>query len=115
MAINAFPDATKVHVIVGGYDKRIDLSLLATQASRVGGMYAIGTTAKEIVRLADGQAHFCDTLECAVAKAKQYMQKDDVLLLSPGCASWDQFDNYEKRGEQFCELIGSSSSHQQGQ
>ncbi len=115
LAINAFPDVTKVHVIVGGYDKHIDLSLLAMQASRVGGMYAIGTTAKEIVRLADGQVHFCKTLECAVAKAKQYMQKDDVLLLSPGCASWDQFDNYEQRGEQFCELIGCSSLHQQGQ
>jgi UDP-N-acetylmuramoylalanine--D-glutamate ligase len=112
LAIDAFPDASKVHVIVGGHDKNIDLALLAKQASRVRCMYAIGATAQEIATLAEAQVHLCETLGDAVAKAKNTMEEGDVLLLSPGCASWDQFENYEKRGEQFCELIGYAALRQ---
>lgn len=111
LAIDSFPDATKVHVIVGGYDKQTDLSLLAKQASRVCCMYAIGSTSQDIASLAEGQVLLCETLNHAVQKAKESMEEGDVLLLSPGCASWDQFENYEKRGELFCELIGCSSLH----
>ncbi len=106
LAIDAFPDPSKVHVIVGGYDKNIDLSLLASQASRVRSMYAIGATGLDIERLAQGNVQVCETIDCAVQVALQAMNDEDVLLLSPGCASWDQFENYEKRGERFCELIG---------
>lgn len=109
LAIDSFPDSAKVHVIVGGYDKQIDLSLLAKQSSRVGGMYAIGATGKEIATLAGRNVFVCENLGCAVQTAQQSMKEGDILLLSPGCASWDQFDNYEKRGEQFCELINSIS------
>lgn len=112
LAIDAFADASKVHVIVGGYDKKIDLSLLAKQADRVGGMYAIGETAQEIESLADDNVHVCKTLECAVSTAQHSMKQGDILLLSPGCASWDQFENFEKRGELFRELTSCSSSHQ---
>ena len=112
LAIDAFADASKVHVIVGGYDKKIDLSLLAKQAERVGGMYAIGETAQKIESLANDNVHICKTLECAVSTAQQFIKQDDILLLSPGCASWDQFENFEKRGELFCELTSCSSSHQ---
>jgi UDP-N-acetylmuramoylalanine--D-glutamate ligase len=108
LAIDAFTDASKVHVIVGGYDKQIDLSLLAKQADRVGGMYAIGATAQEIESLANDNVQICNTLECAVSTAQQSMEQGDFLLLSPGCASWDQFENYEKRGERFCELTSCS-------
>jgi UDP-N-acetylmuramoylalanine--D-glutamate ligase len=109
LAIDAFSDASKVHVIVGGYDKQLDLSLLAKQSGRVGGMYAIGATAQEIASLANSKVQLCTTLDCAVATAQQSMKHGDILLLSPGCASWDQFENYEQRGERFCELIGCTS------
>ncbi len=107
-AIDSFPDSTKLHVIVGGYDKKVDLSLLAQQASRVGGMYLIGTTADEIASKSPQGAQVCKTLDCAVKAALKSMGENDVLLLSPGCASWDQFDNYEERGEKFCELVTAS-------
>jgi UDP-N-acetylmuramoylalanine--D-glutamate ligase len=74
-------------------------------------MYAIGSTSQDIASLAEGQVLVCETLNQAVQKAKESMEEGDVLLLSPGCASWDQFENYEKRGELFCELIGCSSLH----
>ncbi len=113
LAIDSFPDSTKVHVIVGGFDKQVDLSLLAKQSERVKGMYTIGRTGEEIAKLSSLPVLVCDTLECAVNQAKQMMSDDDVLLLSPGCASWDQFENYEERGKRFCELIGSDALLQQ--
>ncbi len=105
LAIDSFHDPTKVHLIVGGYDKQIDLSLLAKQASRVRRMYTIGETGRAIANLAQEDVHVCETIECAVQTAKNFLEDDEVLLLSPGCASWDQFENYEMRGERFCELI----------
>jgi UDP-N-acetylmuramoylalanine--D-glutamate ligase len=68
-------------------------------------MYAIGETANEILAIAGQVIQVCHTLDCAVEKALNSMNSEDVLLLSPGCASWDQFENYEQRGEQFCNLV----------
>ena len=114
LAIDAFQDASKVHVIVGGYDKKLDLSLLADQSLRVAKMYAIGDTAKTICALAKGNVQDCGTLAVAVYEAMRTMREGDVLVLSPGCASWDQFDNYEQRGEEFIALV-NTASHQQVQ
>ena len=112
LAVDAFAVASSVHLIVGGYDKKVDLSLLAKQSERVARLYAIGNTADEIVKQSQGDALLCETLEVAVDTALKGMQEGDVLVLSPGCASWDQFENYEERGELFCSLV-SCASHQQ--
>jgi UDP-N-acetylmuramoylalanine--D-glutamate ligase len=112
LAIDAFEDPGKVHVIVGGYDKQIDLTLLAEQSQRVGGMYSIGATGMQIASLATSKVHVCITLDEAVRLAMSSMNEGDVLLLSPGCSSWDQFENYEQRGEQFCELVCATSLRQ---
>ncbi|MHC4217034.1 MAG: Mur ligase family protein [Planctomycetota bacterium] len=103
LAVDAFDNASAVHVLAGGYDKKVDLSSIVELAPRVAGLYTIGTTGR---RLADavagnGHAEFCETLEAAAARALGRMSTGDVLLLSPGCASWDQFDNYEQRGNAF--------------
>ena len=82
------------------------------QSQRVSGMYTIGATGKMIASLAKSNAHVCNTLDEAVRSAMHSMSEGDVLLLSPGCASWDQFENYEQRGEQFCELVCATSLHQ---
>ena len=47
----------------------------------------------------------CGTLEQAVQTALARMQTNDILLLSPGCASWDQFSDYRERGERFSDLV----------
>jgi UDP-N-acetylmuramoylalanine--D-glutamate ligase len=103
LAVEAFDDASAVHVLAGGYDKKIDLSAIVELAPRVAGLYTIGTTGRRLAEaVADtGHAEYCETLEAAAARACARMNAGDVLLLSPGCASWDQFENYVERGNAF--------------
>lgn len=107
LAVRAFaeppePGAGRVHLIAGGYDKKSDLAPIAALAGRLAGLYAIGTTGPWLVE--HGRAHGCGTLEAAVSAAWERSRPGDVILLSPGCASWDQFTNYEARGEAFRRL-----------
>ncbi len=110
LAIRAFADdplvgARRVHLIAGGYDKGSDLAPIARLAAELGGLYTIGKTGPAIAREAGGKAIECGTLDRAVAAAAERAGPGQVVLLSPACASWDQFTNYEFRGETFAELV----------
>jgi UDP-N-acetylmuramoylalanine--D-glutamate ligase len=102
LAVEAFDDPARVHLILGGYDKKIDLSGLVETAGRCGGAYPIGAVGSGLAR--ELGVEDCGTLEVAVARAAAVMRPGDVLLLSPGCASWDQFRHFEERGERFATL-----------
>ncbi len=112
LAIEAFP-MHNVRLILGGYDKGSDMSELAELAAeRCAGVYCIGSTGRLIAEQVNAcesfaDAEYCDTLEAAVSKAMHdATQKGGrVLVLSPGCASWDQFANYEERGARFVALV----------
>ncbi|MFT3788471.1 MAG: UDP-N-acetylmuramoyl-L-alanine--D-glutamate ligase [Tepidisphaeraceae bacterium] len=108
-ANNAF-EPGKVIQIVGGYDKHLDMAAMCTAlASRCKAVLtigALGPTLAQKCRDAKPRAAIveCDTLERAVEHARTIATPDDVVLLSTGCASYDQFANFEVRGARFGEL-----------
>ena len=95
-------------VILGGYDKGSDLRPVAVEAAKRTKFAAcIGKTGPGIaaaMRAAGGQAEVYADLAAAVAECRRRAQPGDVVLLSPACASWDQFVDYRVRGNQFAAL-----------
>lgn len=105
-ALEAFHE--KLLVILGGKDKDSDYTvlrpLLAQKARQV---LLIGAAAEKIAsQLGPGLPLLrAGTLDRAVDEAMRRAQPGDVVLLSPACASFDQFENYEHRGRVFKELV----------
>jgi UDP-N-acetylmuramoylalanine--D-glutamate ligase len=92
-----------VHVILGGSSKDEDFAPLAAAiGSNVRSVHLIGAEAKRLAAAIGGEDD--GTLERAVARATQLARPGDVVLLSPACASFDQFENFEDRGEAFRRL-----------
>jgi UDP-N-acetylmuramoylalanine--D-glutamate ligase len=98
-----------VHLIAGGTGKRQDFSELAPLVSqRCAAVYLIGQATDE---LADALApagvaiHRCGALEPAVTAAAAAATEGDTVLLSPACASYDQYENFEARGDHFRALV----------
>lgn len=107
VALEAFD--RPVMAIAGGYDKKIDLAPLADAlAARARRVMLIGQTAGQIKELLDQRgyaaAEMAGTLEAAMEKIALVAEPGDVVLLSPGHASYGQFNNYEQRGDRFTEL-----------
>ncbi len=107
-AIESF-EPGRVHLILGGYDKGSDFAGLARRiAEHCRAAYSIGTTGPALaalIRRAGGEGQCLGRLEDAVAAAVARARPGQTVLLSPGCASWDQFDNFEQRGEAFITAV----------
>ena len=108
-SLEGFPDG-KVHLILGGKDKGDDFSRLAPLALRKAKrILAIGRAASGIARalgsLPGVALEVAGTLEKALENAAAHAEPGDAVLLSPACASLDQFRNFEHRGEVFEALV----------
>jgi len=102
-ALAAYADEP-VHLILGGSPKGEDFAPLAAAIGpNVRSVHLIGAEAERLAAVIDG--HRDETLEQAVAHAEQLAQPGDVILLSPACASYDQFANFEERGDVFRRLV----------
>jgi len=113
VALQSFA-GTPVHLILGGRGKGQDFAPLR-EPVRAGcaGVYLIGEAAPALRDVLGGPARDCGDLERAVAAARAAARPDEVVLLSPACASFDQFEDFEARGRAFKQLvrqIGSDSS-----
>ena len=113
-AIEAFD--RPVRVILGGSSKGEDFEPLArVVVDRCPAVYLIGEAGAEIGEEINKAAQpgvgievvECGDLEAAVSKASAGVATGDVVLLSPACASFDQFRDYEERGDRFRTLVGS--------
>ncbi len=105
-ALQAFEGG--VHVILGGKDKDSDYRVLAPLLrERAKTVITIGSAAEKIETQLPGIAKIerAGTLERAVAYAQAHARHGDVVLLAPACASFDQFENYEHRGQKFKTLV----------
>jgi UDP-N-acetylmuramoylalanine--D-glutamate ligase len=105
-ALQSFP--RPLVLLLGGRDKGNDYERLrALVREHVRAIVAIGESAEK-VRMAFAETvpvTVCGSMEDAVRTARRCAQQGDVVLLSPACASFDWFDNYEHRGRIFKELV----------
>jgi UDP-N-acetylmuramoylalanine--D-glutamate ligase len=94
-----------VVLIAGGLNKGLDLSALTT-AAPVRSVVAIGTASSHLVDSGPpGRVIPAGSLVEAVEMATGMARAGDVVLLAPGCASFDQFDSYQVRGEKFGQIV----------
>ena len=105
-AVAAF--AGGIHLILGGKDKGAPYSPLAALVrERVRAIYTIGAAAPKIEAELRGVVTIqsCETLANAVEAAAAAAKPGDVVVLAPACSSFDQFENYEQRGQVFKQLV----------
>ncbi|MGP1616177.1 UDP-N-acetylmuramoyl-L-alanine--D-glutamate ligase [Peptostreptococcus stomatis] len=103
---------TPIILIAGGYDKGSDFTeLFDIAVNYVRAVLVIGQTADLIADTAFKagikEIYKLDSLKEAVIKASQIADKDDVVLLSPACASWGMYKNYEERGQEFKDIVNN--------
>ena len=96
------------HLILGGMERSQDFNELNNVIKIVKCIYAIGEVTDRISTYADSKGikcYKCYTLENAMQKIKEEAKENDAVLLSPASASWDQYDKFETRGEEFKKLV----------
>jgi UDP-N-acetylmuramoylalanine--D-glutamate ligase len=105
-ALAAYEDAP-VRLILGGSRKGEDFApLAAALGPNISAVYVIGETADELARAIPDTVRAGD-LAAAVERAAAAAQPGEVVLLSPACASYDQFRDFEERGEEFKRLVAN--------
>ncbi len=99
-------------LILGGYDKHSDFHELfeTFRGSELKAVVVLGDTKQKIIDTARdtgylGYCHATGSFEDALACARTLAEPGDAVLLSPACASWDMFDNFEQRGRVFKEIV----------
>lgn len=104
----------RVVVILGGEGKGQDFSPLQAAVARYArGVVLIGRAAPQLAEvLASGVVPIAraESMAQAVAQARDMALPSDAVLLSPACASFDMFDNYEHRGRVFAALVGTAAA-----
>ncbi len=99
-ALSAFP---RIRWICGGLAKEGGLDGLGAGLQNVVKAYVIGREAQAFaLDLGDTSYAVCTTMEDAVAQAAAEAEAGETVLLAPAAASFDQYDSFEKRGEDFC-------------
>ena len=96
-----------IHWILGGLAKEPGLGECEAELPHVKAVYTIGKAGPDFAALLEGRVPVqqCETLDRAVSDAAAKAQAGDTVLLSPACASFDQYADFEKRGDHFRALV----------
>lgn len=107
VAVSAFEDP--VILLAGGLDRGNEFDELIPSLAKTKGVVVFGETANKIKSAAQKAGlqiiERVQNVEEAVSKAYELSKEGDVILLSPACASWDQFKTFEERGESFINSV----------
>jgi UDP-N-acetylmuramoylalanine--D-glutamate ligase len=107
-AVGGFPS---VVLVAGGRNKGLDLAVLAEPPTvdHVRAVVAIGEAADEVTRVFEGVRPVgrAGSMDEAVRRAAEAARPGDAVLLSPGCASFDWYDSYAQRGDDFARAVRS--------
>ena len=107
-ALRSFTNQSVI-LIAGGLDRGNGFDELVPDLTAVSGIVLYGETKEklqEAAKVADVPViEVVNTLEEATKKAYAISKEDDIILLSPACASWDQFKNFEIRGDEFIQVV----------
>ncbi len=114
VAIRSFEN---IVLIAGGRNKGLDLSLLADEPQRIKAVVAIGDDAKEIEKAFTDVCRVvhATSMKDAVVHAHKLATSGDVVLLSPACTSYDWYNNYMERGNDFMHCVREIAKFNQQQ
>jgi UDP-N-acetylmuramoylalanine--D-glutamate ligase len=104
-AAKALAAFKNIRWICGGLEKEGGLEGLASAADSVRKAYVIGREAAHFAMQLSVETEVCGTMEIAVARAVEEAEPGDVVLLAPAAASFDQYDSFERRGEDFAAQV----------
>lgn len=99
-----------IHLILGGMDRNQDFNDLIPYLSKIKKIYAIGEVRNRIIDFAQENNVECEDYEFlkdALSSIKKNVISGDIVLLSPGSASWDQYAKFEDRGDEFKSIVNS--------
>lgn len=108
IALSAFKNPTIL--LLGGLDRGHSFDGLTKYLKNTKLIVCFGETKNRIKEFANSINMDCivvDTLKEAVGEAYSNSKKGDIILLSPACASWDQYDNFEDRGNEFKNIVNN--------
>jgi UDP-N-acetylmuramoylalanine--D-glutamate ligase len=96
-----------IHWILGGQPKEGGIDSLVPHFGRIKHAYLIGDAAEDFAQVLEGRVPYTlsGSMLMAVTRAAATAEPGDVVLLSPACASWDQFKSFEHRGDVFRQLV----------
>ncbi|MEY8096521.1 UDP-N-acetylmuramoyl-L-alanine--D-glutamate ligase [Falsihalocynthiibacter sp. S25ZX9] len=104
-ALDAFEN---IRWICGGLEKEGGLGALTSHFANVKKAYVIGRDAANFALGLEGlEVEICETMAVAVARSTAEAQEGDTVLLAPAAASFDQYDSFEKRGDDFADCVAA--------
>jgi len=105
-ALKAFEQP--IILLAGGLDRDHDLEPLAEDFRNVKGIFAFGQSRERFLQLAQKHRLYCESFEAMEASfeaAVKFAEAGDIVLLAPACASWDQYVDFEERGDAFISMV----------